>query len=249
MESFIPIVENRTITLPSSGKNIKIRPLLIREEKILLMVKDSENNSEWFDAIEQVVENCIVSDINLKELIWLDFSYVYLQLRKISVGETCNMSLRCDNTEFKQGEEVIKCLGVEKPTIESFHIDNITKIINNDKKKSKIVMVTKELGVELKYTTTEYIKTSMADKSNKLDNYNYVASHIVAILKGEERFSDLNSVQINDFIDNLQKDQFKKLLEWFNHEPVLVIEIKWKCPHCKKDNVVKEVNILDFFAL
>ena len=49
-----------TITVPSTNKKVKFRPFLVKEEKILLMAKESDNQSDILTAIKQVINNCCV---------------------------------------------------------------------------------------------------------------------------------------------------------------------------------------------
>ena len=41
------------LTLPSTGKEIKYRPFLVKEQKVLMMAEESENEQEITDAVEK----------------------------------------------------------------------------------------------------------------------------------------------------------------------------------------------------
>ena len=47
------------LELPSTGKQIKFRPFLVKEEKLLVLALESENTKEISTAIKNVIKNCI----------------------------------------------------------------------------------------------------------------------------------------------------------------------------------------------
>ena len=58
----LPILSHPTfeLSVPSTGEKLKYRPFLVREEKILLLAQASNEVSDMFNAIEQVLTNCVV---------------------------------------------------------------------------------------------------------------------------------------------------------------------------------------------
>ena len=93
------------MTLPSTGKKIKYRPFLVREEKILIMAMESENMSEITNAIVQILSDCIVSkDIKVESLATFDIEYLFLNVRAKSVGETVDVNITCPDDGETQVE-------------------------------------------------------------------------------------------------------------------------------------------------
>ena len=82
----LPKLETKTytLTLPSTGKDIKYRPFLVKEQKILLMAQDSENSSEIVDAMSQLISDCTFGKIDPKTCPMFDAEYVFLKLRAFS---------------------------------------------------------------------------------------------------------------------------------------------------------------------
>ena len=246
MKSYMPITETKILKLPVSSKTVKIRPILIREEKILLMGMETEDptDNSILDSIFQVVKNCIIEpeNINIENMYWVDFSTIFINLRKISKGESVNIKFKCGYCKNEHDE----------PTshIGYFKIDDLLKIENFDKKKDKIVKISDDLGCELSYTKTKFIKKLIygSKEVSSLLIIDMIKDHIVSILKGEERF-ELTDEELNEWVDQLDKKQFDKIRKWFEDEPKMTIEAKWICEKCKKENVASEVNILNFFAL
>ena len=73
------------ITVPSTKKNLKFRPFLVKEEKLLLMGKESTESSDILMAIKQIVNNCCVDDMDINKLCIFDLEYIFLKLRSLSV--------------------------------------------------------------------------------------------------------------------------------------------------------------------
>ena len=50
------------LNLPSSGKKIKYRPFLVKEEKLMLTIKENQRTDEVMRVMKQVVSNCVIDD-------------------------------------------------------------------------------------------------------------------------------------------------------------------------------------------
>ena len=85
--------------LPSTKQKIKYRPFLVKEEKVLLVALESDNDNSIQDAIIQVLQNCVMTDIKVDKLPIFDFEYLYLKVRAKSVGEVVNLKLKCPDDE------------------------------------------------------------------------------------------------------------------------------------------------------
>ena len=92
----IPIYET---TLISTGKTIKFRPFLVKEQKIFLMAAQSEDSKEVINSIKQVLSNCVVDDTDISKLPFFDLENLFLNLRARSVGEKVELNYVCNNLE------------------------------------------------------------------------------------------------------------------------------------------------------
>ena len=75
------------LELPSTDEKVKFRPFLVKEEKILLIAIENDNDEEIISAIKQVISNCTFDALNVEQLPVFDLEYVFLQIRAKSVGE------------------------------------------------------------------------------------------------------------------------------------------------------------------
>ena len=85
-----------TIKIPSTKKEIKFRPFLVKEEKALLVAQQSEDTQVMLDTLKEILRNCIKTPIEVDELALFDIEYIFSQIRAKSVGEVVELIVRCD---------------------------------------------------------------------------------------------------------------------------------------------------------
>ena len=79
---------NHELTVPSTGKKIKYRPFLVKEEKVLILAQESGSQSEIINAIKEVISACVLTKgFKVEELATFDVEYIFLAIRGRSVGE------------------------------------------------------------------------------------------------------------------------------------------------------------------
>ena len=127
-------VPEYSMTLPSNEKEVKYRPFLVKEEKLLLMAMESEKEDEIMDAIKNVITNCVQGDINIDKLPLFDIEYIFLWLRAKSKGEVVELNYSCP-----------KCKG-KIPV--SFSVEDI-KIHKSDNHSNKVEL-TNDFGPTIK---------------------------------------------------------------------------------------------------
>ena len=123
------------LTLPSTGKDIKYRPFLVKEEKLLLIAMEGQNEQEILTAVQNVISECVLEDIDANTLPMFDIEYIFLWLRAKSKGEIIDLKYKCP-----------KCKG-EIPV--NFNIEEIK--VNKENGHTNKIELTDELGVVLKY--------------------------------------------------------------------------------------------------
>ena len=131
-------VPEYSLNLPSNGKEIKYRPFLVKEEKILLIAMESEDEEQIATASKNVIKNCIYADIDVEDLPIFDIEYIFLQLRSRAKGERIELKYNCPKCES------------EIPV--SFNIDDI--IIKKEEEHDTKIQLTDDLGIVMKYLRT-----------------------------------------------------------------------------------------------
>ena len=127
------------LELPSSGKKIKYRPFLVKEEKLLVLALESESNKEISTAIKAVLKSCIQTrGVKVEQLPSFDIEYLFLNIRGKSVGEEIEVNLICPD----DGETTVPV---------TIDIDDI-KVVKKEDHNSQIKL-DKNLMMEKKYPT------------------------------------------------------------------------------------------------
>ena len=113
-------VPTYTLKLPSTGKVIKFRPFLVKEEKILMMAAESEDQVAILNAVKQIANNCLIGQLDIDNLPIFDLEYIFLRIRAKSVGEEVTFNYRhIDGINNKKEEcshvQEIKLSGDKKP--------------------------------------------------------------------------------------------------------------------------------------
>jgi len=239
--STLPIlpVEQTSVTLPESKKTIKIRPITVREEQMLIMGAESDVQKDFHEMILQVVNNCIIGE-NKPILSLADFSYTYMKLREISKGTTTNINLKCQH-----------CKVNDKPFSENkdFQLDKVMKM--DIKSVSSIIKITDSYALQLKPITFDvYINHFIPNLEKNIRTLHYLMAIelLDAVLVNDENIK-IATDQKKEIIDSLNQTAMNKVQEWFINQSTVYAEFEWKCSNCKKENKVIEVDLPFFFGL
>jgi len=230
----VPLYE---LVIPSTGKKIKYRPFVVKEEKILLLAMESDNEDEVTNAIVQIINNCVESRIKVDELSTFDIEYIFLNIRAKSVGEVLEFSITCpDDGETQVEVEVnIDDIKVEKD-------DNHTDTIDLDN----------GYHIKMKYPTLKYVmnKKDRNSKSVVDSTFEYAVDCIEQIYNSEEVWEASNSTkkELSEFVENLNTKQYQKLQEFFNTMPKLKHTVKIHNPKTSVESDVTIEGLASFFA-
>ena len=212
------------LILPSSGKTIKYRPFLVKEEKILLIAMESEDTKQIVNATKEIIKNCIVGeDINVDTMPLFDIEYIFLNLRAKAKGEMIDLSYKCP-----------KCEGTIPVSI---NVDNI-KVIKNEKHSSTI-KITDELGIVMKYPTIALQEKIPEGKENIELLFDTMTTCIDYIYDKDTTYkcTDHTEAEMKTFLESLTDSQFQEISQFFDTQPKLQHEISL---HCKNKVKKKE---------
>lgn len=214
-------VPEYTLTIPSSGKEVKYRPFLVKEEKILLLAMESEKTEEIITATKTIIENCVYGDINVEEMPTFDIEYIFLQLRAKAKGEVLDLNYKCPKCEL------------EIPL--AINIDDIT--VQKDKEHTKDIKLTEELSVMMKYPNLS-LQSKIAQKEDDSKPeiealFETMTACIDYIYDKETTYpsKDHTEKEMVDFLESLTDEQFQKLSKFFETSPALRHEVELHCKH------------------
>jgi hypothetical protein len=231
-----PIYE---LELPSTGKTIRYRPFLVKEEKLLVIALESEDNKQITNAIKVVIKNCILTkDVKVETLPTFDIEYLFLNIRGKSVGEEVEVNIICPDDN-------------ETNATVSINLDDI-KVQKNEEHTNKI-KVDDSIMMEMKYPSLEqFIKTNFDFKNeNAMDqSFDLIASCIDKIYTEDEVWStaDVTKKELNEFLDQMNSSQFKQIEKFFETMPKLSHKITIVNPKTQVESEVVLEGLASFFA-
>jgi hypothetical protein len=208
------------VKLPITKKTISCRPFLVKEEKILLMAKESDDNSDdSVNAIRQVVNNCILDDnIDVDTLPLIDLEFVLLKIRAKSMGEIVT-------SNYRHGE-------CKKPT--KINIDlNTVEVVIDPKNKTKI-KINDTIGVIMKYPTINLMAKMSETEKNPDKIFEIIVKCIDSIFDADDVYSptDYTNEELNEFLLGMTQKQFEAIEEFFSTLPKLQKKIEFECVEC-----------------
>lgn len=229
------------IRLPSNDKTVKIRPFLVKEEKLLLMAVESKDNENIIKTTKQVINNCIVAgDVDVEKLPFFDVDYLFIALRAKSVGEKIEMSYTCNNTIPESG----RCGGVFQADIDISHCR-----IDKNEDVSMDVNLSGTLFVKMKYPTYSIMKAITGNETILEKKISIIMSCVDRIVNGDKVYTnkDFTKEELRGFIEDLTNEQYKKLEEFVDNLPTFYIESKGLCPKCQYEHNIKYTDFTRFF--
>jgi len=227
------------LELPSTGETIKYRPFLVKEEKLLVLALESEDMKQITTAIKSVIKNCIQSkSIKVENLPTFDIEYLFLNIRGKSVGEEIEVNLIAPDDG-------------ETPVEVKILIDDI-KVKKNEEHTNKI-KIDKDLMMEMKYPSLDqFIKSNFDfNSTNTVDqSFDLIASCIDKIYNEEEVWdtTDVTKKELNEFLDQMNSQQFKQIEKFFETMPKLSHEVKLTNPKTEVESTVVLEGLSSFFG-
>ena len=228
------------LTLPSTGKKIKYRPFLVREEKILIMAMESEDMTEITNAIVQILSDCILTkDVKVESLATFDIEYLFLNVRAKSVGETVDVNITCPD----DGETQVET---------SINIDSIK--VQKTRGHKNIIKLDDELSMKLRYPSLEQFVENNFETSEGVSevgqSLSMITSCVDMIYNAEESWeaSDYSKKELDEFIGQMNTKQFKQIEKFFTTMPKLSHKIAVKNPNTGVESEVVLEGLASFFS-
>lgn len=226
-----------TLTIPSTGKEMKYRPFLVRDEKALLIAQQSEDTVVMMDTLKDVIQSCAKSDVDVDSLASFDIEYIFTQLRAVSVGELVDLIFRCDTCTSPEA--------VAKVTVDLKQIK-----VETPEHHTKKFQLFGDVGVVMKYPTVETLKKIETMTSGEADQvFEITIDCIDYIFDAEEVFPahEQTRDEMMEFLNNLTPDQFEDIQVFFRTLPQVRAYVKYSCPVCQKEHNKYMEGLQSFF--
>ena len=224
------------LAVPSTDEKVKYRPFLVKEEKILLIAMEAQEQSGILNAVKDIVKSCTFDKFDVNRAPIFDIEYIFLNIRAKSVGEVSTVNLRCpdDNETFVKTDIDLTKVDVQ---ITEGHTNKIE--------------LTDEMGMIMTYPTLDSFSdsTTVINASNMLD---VIASCVAQIYdkKGEDVYDakDSTKQELIDFLESLNSKQFLEIQKFFDTMPKLTHTVNIENPETKVKSDITLTGLNDFFV-
>lgn len=224
------------LQLPSTGQKIKYRPFLVKEEKVLLLAMESEDEKQMINAVQTILKNCIQTKIKIDELSIFDIEYLFLNIRAKSVGEEIELNITCPD----DGITVVPV---------TLNVEDIK--VEKSEDHERIISLTDTISLVMKYPSMEmFVQNNFTGTMKTEDVFEMASSCIDQVVEGEEVYEvkSFSKKEINEFLDSLDTSQFLKVQKFFETMPKLSHKITVFNPNTEVENEVVLEGLASFFA-
>ena len=226
-----PIYETE---LPSTGKKIKYRPFLVKEQKLLLIAQESKDTKETMQSMTQLIDSCTFNKINTLTSPLFDIEYLFLRIREKSVGSKITIMITCpDDNETKVPVKMdLKDVNVQ---MTAGHTNEIE--------------LSKTMKLVMKYPLlSDIAKVEIEGSDNSV--FSILQQCVNEIHHGDTIYHkvDMTDKDLEEFIDSFSTQQFELVTEFFETMPKLRHIVNVTNPNTKKTGEVVLQGMDSFFA-
>ncbi len=225
------------LTLPSVDRQVKYRPFLVKEEKLLMMALESGEDADMKNATIDLVNSCTFGKLKADELPLFDVEYLFLNIRAKSVGEVAKFQVICPD---------------DKLTLVPVDIDLTEVNVQVDDKHNNNILLdeSRNLGIVMRYPTLRLVPMGIDKNMNADKIFNLMVSCIDHIYEGDKVYpaKDSSKSELVEFFNNLNSAQFQLIKTFFDEMPKLRHTIKVTNPKTKKESEITFSGLQDFFV-
>ena len=229
-------VPEYTLVVPSTDEEIKFRPFLVKEEKLLLMAQETGADSALYSAIKNLIKNCCFDKIDVDKLPLFDIEYIFLNIRAKSVEEIAKLQVICPDDGVTQ-------VGVEV---------DLTKLqVQMEDDHNPRIQLSEDIGILMSYPNLATVISANADENDNTYEtmFKMIQDCMYQIWQGEETFDvmDYTDEDKKTFLESLNHNQFEKIQNFFETMPQLKHEVEVTNPKTKIKSTVTLEGMNSFF--
>jgi len=229
-----------TLKLPSTGKQVKYRPFLVKEEKLLLMAMETADEAGTIETIKTIVKDCTNITVPIDTLPTFDIEYLFLKIHSKSVGESSKVVI----TAPDDGETEV--------TVDI----NLAEVgMSEDDEHEKNIVLADKMGMVMKYPSLDtFVKMNITGEDEQPDQIQQVfdlASDCIEHIYDENQIypgSDSTKQEKIEFLEQLTSEQFQKVQKFFETMPKLMHEVEVTNPNTGVTSTVTLEGLASFFA-
>ena len=218
---------------PSTGASIKYRPFLVKEQKVLMLAQESEDNKQMQNALANIISSCTFEKIDPFTVPMFDVEFLFLRIRGKSVGEKVQLNLLCPD----DNETRVKT---------NLNLEDVG--VNQKSGHTNIVNVTDKIKIIMRYPTLNDMVD--LDMEENIDGVISMIKRCVdEIQDGETVHSriDISESELDEFLESLSGSQFEELTSFFDTMPKVSHIMDVKNPKTEKKGEVVLEGLQSFF--
>ena len=233
--------------VPSTGEQIKFRPFLHKEERVLQMSKETNDLNQYLQAVKDTIKACSYGNFDVDNAPTYDIEEFFIALRSKSVGEVMNITLLCQHQDESTTDKV--CGGEVEI---SFNLNDI-KIDKNLITKDKfIVELNDETSIELSSPNYDTMAKLIELRQNpdSVEIIDLLITMVKSVFTKDDVYtrSDYSDEELKTFLENLTSQQIDKMLDVIKDTPTLIYDVEGECPKCHKMVNYRFSGLYDFFV-
>ncbi|ADO97622.1 baseplate hub [Synechococcus phage S-ShM2] len=228
-----------SLKLPSTGKNIKFRPFLVKEEKLLLMAMETSDENSTIETIKQIIKDCTNITVPIDSLPTFDIEYIFLKIRSKSVGESSKVILTAPDDGETEVTVEINLAAIE---------------ISEDDEHDKTIKLSDNMGMVMKYPSLDtFVKMNITgdDERDEITQVFDLASDCIDNIYDENQVypgSDSSKQEKIEFLEQLTSEQFQMVQKFFETMPKLMHDVEVVNPNTNVTSTVTLEGLASFFG-
>jgi hypothetical protein len=222
------------IKIPSLKKDHSFRPFLVKEEKLLLMAKESGNQADILTAIKQIVNNCSLDkNLDIDKLSIFDLEYAFLKIRAFSIDNIIKVA-------YKDSED---------EQVYDFEVDLNKVEVTFPKKVKNTVKINEKAGLIMKYPSASLYDDKEFFNTRENHYFELILRCIDKVYVEDDIYEvkDVSKEELESFIENLGVGVFKEVNDFLVNSP----KITYKIEYTNKNGTKREIilnSLNDFFT-
>lgn len=235
----LPVINAPTyqFTVPSTKQVVKFRPFLVREEKSLLIAQQSEDEAVMLNTLKDVIKSCTFGALDVEKLALFDIEFIFTQLRAKSVGEISELIFSCNECNDPKAKTKVQV--------------NLTELeVTFNKEHSPDILLYGDVGMKMKYPSLSLINKINGAAGDMGAIFDVIIECIDFIYddNGVYPAAEQSKAELEQFINGLTQEQFKKVQLFFETMPRLEKTLKFDCPVCAHHHEYTIRGIDGFFS-
>ena len=222
--------------LPSTGETVEFRPFLVKEQKLLLMMKEGETEIAILETVRQLLESVVYTKLDIRRLPSFDIEYLFIQVRAKSVGETIQLRFYCQNEECDNGSADV-------------NIDLSEIVVSRKNEKSNDIEVSEGVGITFKYPNIEVLQkvSGISDVQEQVFQMIRLCGDTIYDEENVYDLSDVEEDEMKTFYESLTIENSNDIQSFFMGMPYVSHKVEYECSKCKTKGERELRGLSNFF--